>query len=46
MRDSFKNIVEYFGEDIKTATSEGFFGIFWTFLKELEVNIPSLQLIL
>ncbi|OUM65318.1 hypothetical protein PIROE2DRAFT_60114 [Piromyces sp. E2] len=36
MRDSFKNVVEYFGEDIKTATSEGFFGIFWTFLKELE----------
>ncbi|ORX59890.1 FH2-domain-containing protein [Piromyces finnis] len=36
MRESFKGIVEYFGEDIKVATSEVFFGIFWTFLKELE----------
>ena len=37
MRESFKNIVEYFGEDVKTTTSEGFFSIFKTFIKELEV---------
>ncbi|ORX81591.1 FH2-domain-containing protein [Anaeromyces robustus] len=36
MRETFKNTVEYFGEDIKTITSEGFFSIFWTFLKELD----------
>jgi hypothetical protein len=36
MRESFKNIVEYFGEDVKTTTSEGFFSIFKTFIKELE----------
>eukprot|EP00833_Pecoramyces_ruminatium_P017470 jgi/Orpsp1_1/1191502/evm.model.d7180000086404.2 len=36
MRESFKSTVEYFGEDIKTTTSEGFFGIFKTFIKELE----------
>jgi len=36
MRESFKSTVEFFGEDSKTVTSEGFFGIFWTFIKELE----------
>jgi len=45
MRESFKNTVEFFGEDSKTVTSEGFFGIFWTFIKELEVNIMYIIII-
>jgi len=36
MRETFKTTVEFFGEDPKTVTSEGFFGIFWTFIKELD----------
>ncbi|KAJ3079256.1 Dishevelled associated activator of morphogenesis 2 [Quaeritorhiza haematococci] len=36
MESAFKSCVEYFGEDPKTAVPETFFGIFWTFLSNLE----------
>lgn len=38
MESSFKGCVEFFGEESKTATPESFFGVFNTFMKNLEVT--------
>ncbi|KAJ3316974.1 hypothetical protein HDU76_001433 [Blyttiomyces sp. JEL0837] len=36
MDTAFKTTVEFFGEDPKTATPEGFFSIFWKFVADLD----------
>ena len=38
MEQAFKTVVEYFGEDVKSATPEIFFGTFAGFVRSLEVR--------
>jgi len=39
MEDSFKELVQYYGEDPKSTTPESFFMVFWNFAQNLDVSI-------